>query len=294
LKKEHIYFFQQGAMPSVDINSGRLLMEAPGRIFSSPNGHGGCLTALADSGLLADMRERGIRSLFYFQVDNPLVRIADPAFVGRHVNMKSEVSSKAIAKAYPKEKMGVLASVNGRCCIIEYSDMPEELLVACDTHGELQHRAGSPAIHVFDVDFLTRVTSSATAMPYHIARKKVAHIDEQGNPVAPVKENALKFELFIFDVLPLAERYLVLEAPRHHEFAPVKNADGVDSPETSKQALMNLAGEWLEFAGIGAPRDDGNNVATPVEISPTFALDAAELAARVRPGRSITGPTYLE
>ena len=294
LPKTEVFFFQQGTMPAVDLLAGKLLMEKPGVLFTGPNGHGGTLTALADSGLLDTMKQRGIRSVFYFQVDNPLVKIADPAFLGRHVLTNSEASSKAIEKAYPKEKMGVLALVDGKCGIIEYIDMPDELLNATGSDGKLLHRAGSPAIHIFDINFLARITQGSTRLPYHIARKKVPCIDEEGNPVVPTKENALKFELFVFDALPLAERWLVIEALRAEEFSPVKNADGVDSPATAKRDMVNLAGKWLDAAGAKVPRDEKGDVTVPVEVSPLLALDKEELAARIKKGKDIDGPTYLE
>ena len=273
LPKTEVYFFKQGTMPAVDLASGKLLLEKPGVIFTSPNGHGGTITALNDSGLLDNLRRRGIRSVFYFQVDNPLVKIADPAFLGQHKATGSEASSKAIEKAYPKEKMGVLSLVDRRCTIIEYTDMPDELLHATDAKGQLLHRAGSPAIHLFDVEFLARITQGSRRLPYHLARKKVPCLDAQGAPINPAKENALKFERFIFDVLPLADRWLVQEALRSQEFSPVKNADGVDSPQTAKRDLSNLAALWLEKAGVRVPRDAEGNATVPLEISPLFALD---------------------
>jgi UDP-N-acetylglucosamine/UDP-N-acetylgalactosamine diphosphorylase len=281
-------------MPAVDIASGRLLLEAPGVLFSSPNGHGGTLTALSESGVLDEIARRGVKHVFYFQVDNPLVKIGDPAFLGKHIAVRSEASSKAIAKAYAKEKMGVLALIDGRCGIVEYSDLPAELAEQCDSRGQLVYRAGSPAIHLFDLGFLRRVTQGANRLPFHIARKKVPHIDEVGRQVSPTKENALKFEMFVFDALPIADRWLVMESPRQDEFSPVKNADGVDSPATAKRDLSNQAGRWLETAGAVVPRDVDGNTTVPLEVSPRFALDADELDARVWAGRVVTGPLYLE
>ncbi len=294
LPRSEVFFFQQGTMPAVEIATGRLLLERPGVLFTSPNGHGGTLTALADSGLLADMHRRGIRSVFYFQVDNPLVKVADPGFVGKHQLERSEASSKAIEKAYPEEKMGVLSLIDGRCGIIEYSDMPEDLLNATDAEGKLLHRAGSPAIHIFDVEFLMRITERADKLPYHIARKKVPCINAAGEPIDPEEPNALKFERFIFDALPLADRWLVQEALRSEEFSPVKNKEGVDSPDTARRDLINLAARWLEHAGVRVPRDQDGNAVVPLEISPSFALDHHELAARMPSGRVIDGPLYLE
>jgi UDP-N-acetylglucosamine/UDP-N-acetylgalactosamine diphosphorylase len=294
LGRENVYFFQQGTMPAVDIATGRLLLEAPGLLFSSPNGHGGTLTALSESGVLDEITGRGVKHVFYFQVDNPLVKIGDPAFLGKHVAVRSEASSKAIAKAYPKEKMGVLALIDGRCGIVEYSDLPDGLTHKTDAQGRLVYGAGNPAIHLFDLAFLRRVTQGETRLPFHIARKKVPHIDEAGQIVSPAEENALKFEMFVFDALPMAERWLVMESPREEEFSPVKNADGVDSPATARQAIGNQAGRWLEAAGVRVPRSADMNVTVPLEVSPRFALDTDELKARVRPGRVVDAPLYLE
>jgi UDP-N-acetylglucosamine/UDP-N-acetylgalactosamine diphosphorylase len=294
LGRENVYFFQQGTMPAVDIATGRLLLEAPGVLFSSPNGHGGTITALYETGVLDEIARRGVRHVFYFQVDNPLVKIGDPVFLGRHIALRSEASSKAIAKAYPKEKMGVLALIDGRCGIVEYSDLPDDLAHRTDREGRLVYRAGSPAIHLFDLEFLRRVTYGVHRLPFHVARKKVGHVDTNGQRVCPTTENALKFETFVFDALPMADRWLVMEAPREEEFSPVKNATGVDSPVTAKVAIANLAGAWLEKAGVRVARNAEGNVAEPLEISPRFALDADELAARVWPGRVVDGPLYLE
>ncbi|HKB06081.1 MAG TPA: UDPGP type 1 family protein [Gemmataceae bacterium] len=294
LGRDNVYFFQQGTMPAVDIATGRLLLEAPGLLFSSPNGHGGTLTALSETGVLDEVARHGVRHVFYFQVDNPLVKVGDAAFLGRHIGLRSEASSKAIAKAYPKEKMGVLALIDDRCGIVEYSDLPDDLCHQTDRHGNLAYRAGSPAIHLFDLEFLRRVTQGVNRLPFHVARKKVPHLDATGNRVEPATENALKFEMFVFDALPMSDRWLVMESPREEEFSPVKNATGVDSPATSKVAIANLAGAWLERAGVRVARNAEGNVAEPLEISPRFAMDADELAARVWPGRVVDTPLYLE
>jgi UDP-N-acetylglucosamine/UDP-N-acetylgalactosamine diphosphorylase len=288
-----VAFFRQGTMPALDLATGKLLMEKPGRLFSSPNGHGGTLTALNDSGLLETMAGRGVTQIFYFQVDNPLVKIADPVFLGHHVRANGEASSKVVAKAGAADKMGVFAEVDGRCTIIEYSDLPAELARQTDDQGRLRLWAGNPAIHLFSVDFLRRVTRGETRLPFHVAHKKVPHIDETGQSINPDKENALKFEMFIFDALPMAERWVVVESSRREEFAPVKNATGVDSPATAKQAISDLAADWLIRAGVRVLRDAGGSASVALEISPLFALDAEELATKVKKGTVIDEPTYL-
>lgn len=288
---DQVRFFQQGTMPAVCATTGRLLLEAPGKLLLSPNGHGGTLTALADSGLLAELRARGVEHVFYFQVDNPLVKVCDPGFVGRHIATRSELSSKVIAKTDPAEKVGVLVSVGGRCSIIEYTVLPKELAEEREPSGALRFRAGSPAIHLFALDFLDRATrGAAAALPYRTARKAVAHYDPAtgATVAAPPSSspNAIKFERFIFDAAPLAERWLAVETRREEEFAPIKNATGPDSPETSSAAQLELYATWLARAGV----ETGGN---PVEISPLFALDGDELAAKAQHLPPLTGPTIL-
>ena len=293
LPADEVYFFRQGTMPALDLATGKVLLDKPGNIFLSPNGHGGTLTALADSGLLEEIKGRGVKSLFYFQVDNPLVKIGDSAFLAAHLAHRSEASSKCIDKSHAGEKMGVLANIANRCGIIEYSDLPKHLAEAQDEKGGLLHRAGSPAIHLFDIDFLERVTAGKSLLPFHYARKKVACLDAVGKPFQPTSENALKFEMFIFDALPLAERWLVMRSPRDEEFMPLKNASGADSPATVKVGMIEQAARWLEAAGATVERDVEGACLVALEIAPTYALDPAEVAARVPPGRHFEAATYL-
>ncbi|MBN9518516.1 UDPGP type 1 family protein [bacterium] len=282
-----VFFFQQGTMPAVDLATGKLLLERPGKLFQSPNGHGGTLTALAETGLLARLKARGVKHVFYFQVDNPLVKVCDPGFVGRHVAADAEASSKVVVKEQPGEKVGILAAIDGRCGIIEYSDLPDAMAAERDADGKLTFRAGSPAIHLFSVPFLERVTARGTGLAYHLARKKVPFYDPTANrAVEPAGVNALKFELFVFDALPMADRWLAVETPRAEEFAPLKNGSGPDSPETVRAAISALHAGWLEAAGVPT---HGH----PVEVSPLLALDAAELKAKLPVGTRVAGPTLL-
>jgi len=292
LDRASVEFFCQGTMPALDMATGKLLMAGAGKLFTSPNGHGGTLTALAESGLLGQLKQRGFRQVFYFQVDNPLVKIADPIFLGHHLAADAEVSAKIVAKLGPTDKLGNLVLIDGRCSMIEYSDLPESLARQTDERGGLRIWAGSPAIHYFSIDFLERVTQGQTRIPFHVARKKVPYLNEAGQMMEPKKENAFKFEMFIFDVLPMADRWAIVETTRREEFEPLKNATGPDSPATVRQAISDLAGDWLQQAGIAVPLRDGHTT-VPLEISPLYALDAEELAAKVDPGLRINAPLYL-
>ena len=289
LPRGQVRFFEQGTMPALDAATGKLLLTAPGELNLSPNGHGGTLTALADTGLLGDLKARGVNHVFYFQVDNALVDLAAPGFVGRHVAANSDASTKVVFKTQPGEKVGVLALIGGQCGIVEYSDLPAELADARDADGELLHRAGNTAIHLFSVAFLERVTQGTQRLAFHLARKKVAYYDPETSAVVkPAAENALKFELFVFDALPLAERWLTVRVNREDEFAPLKNATGADSPEAVRAALSDFHARRLRSVGVEVA--DG----VAVEVAPLFALGDAELRGKIPGGTRVTVPTLFE
>ncbi len=253
LPEDEVFFFCQGMVPSFDFD-GRLMLTEPGRIFENPNGHGGCLTALLDSGAIDDMERRGVETLFYYQVDNPMIHIADPTFLGFHALAEAQVSCKVIAKRDPGEKMGVLALADGRPAVVEYTEIDDAHRLARDASGELLYWAGNTAIHAFALPFLRRVASDADRwLPYHASAKKIPVVDPQGRPRKPETPNGHKLERFVFDALPAAERVCVVEGRRQGEYSPVKNAEGEDSPASARRDLCQLYRSWLEQAGVEPP-----------------------------------------
>lgn len=282
LKKEQMFFFEQGEMPAVDAQTGDLLLSASDSLALSPDGHGGSFKGLQMSGALEWMRKQGAEVISYFQVDNPLVKPIDPLFVGAHLMSGSEFSSKATPKKNPEEKVGVFGLRNGKLGIIEYSDMPPELSKAQDDKGELRFRWGNTAIHLLNVDMIKKVVAAGT-LPYHAALKKVPYWD--GKDVNPEKPNARKFEQFVFDAIPLANHPIVVAIRFEEEFAPVKNATGVDSPETSKQGQLRLWAMWLKAAGVEVPTDATGLPTVTFEVSPTFAQSADDVKAQKAAGK---------
>ncbi len=280
LGRDTIAFFTQGMMPSVD-SDGRLLLAAPDRLALNPNGHGGTLLALRDSGELARLKDAGITTLYYFQVDNPLARIADPAFIGHHVLGRAEMSSKVVAKTDPDEKVGIIVERDGTLGVIEYSDLDAETARRRDDDGTLSFDAGNIAIHAFDVAFLDRVTDGGLQLPYHRANKKVPHLNADGRLVEPTEPNAIKFETFIFDALGLAARSTTVMVDRAEEFSPVKNLTGVDSADTARAHMVDRAARWLEAAGHAVPRGADGQPTIAIEIDARVALDADEVRAHV-------------
>lgn len=287
LKHGNVMFFPQGVMPSLDMKTGKILMESQGSVATNPDGHGGSLRALWQSGAIADMKERGIEHISYVQIDNPLARVVDPVFIGLHASApdsSGEMSSKMVEKTIPAEKVGVFARVDNKTTVLEYSDLPKELAEARDAEQAghpLTFNAGSIAIHMIGVDFVARLNQSGTfGLPYHRAEKRVRCIDvETGKEVDPVMPNAVKLETFVFDALPLCKGSIVMETDRVEEFAPIKNADGSDSPRTCTELQTLRAARWLEAAGVQVPYDAGGKPECVLEISPTFAMDVDDLRA---------------
>lgn len=274
LDPESVSFFMQGRMPAVD-PEGNILLASQQSIAMSPDGHGGSLRALVRSGAIERLKAQGVRAISYFQVDNPLVQSIDPAFLGFHFQQDSEMSSKMIPKAYPLEKVGMFCRQGDKTVVIEYSDMPEALQEATDSAGELRYRAGSIAIHILGVDFVERVGGAGSALPFHKAHKKIPTVDASGAPVQPEGPNGIKFEMFVFDALPLAQNPVIIETLREDEFSPVKNAEGKDSPQTCKEDQLRQFARWANAAGVEVPVDDSGLPAFTFEVSPLFA-DAAE------------------
>jgi UDP-N-acetylglucosamine/UDP-N-acetylgalactosamine diphosphorylase len=276
LGHETVHLFTQASIPSLSPDGG-LLLAPDGGLFRNPNGHGGVIEALRRSELLPALKEKGVEHLFYFQVDNPLVRVPDPLFLGFHCREHSLISSKVIEKSHPEEKLGVIVTAAGVPRIIEYSDLDAKLMNARDVDGRLLFAQGSPAIHLLDVDFLM---DARLKLPWHIARKSVKALNPTATGTEIVDRDAVKMEMFIFDAIPLADRSLFFETERAEEFAPLKNREGLDSIETCRRGQIERAARWLERCGVDVPRGPDGRPLSAIEISPLFALDPDVLAAR--------------
>jgi UDP-N-acetylglucosamine/UDP-N-acetylgalactosamine diphosphorylase len=283
LTRKNVFMFPQGVMPSLELGTGNMLLAERGKIAVNPDGHGGSLRALCTSGAVEDMRARGIEHVSYFQVDNPLVRVFDAVFLGLHAvasDSSGEMSSKMVPKASAEEKVGVFCSVDNRTMVIEYSDLPRELAQQREAQGELRFNAGNIAIHLLSVAFVERLSAQSDhfALPFHRAEKAVPYVDvNTGKHVTPETPNAVKLETFVFDAIPLAAKSIVYETSRIDEFAPIKNADGDDSPATSHQLQSQRSARWLEANGVKIPWDNEGRAQASIEISPLTALEADDL-----------------
>ncbi len=280
-----VHFFSQGMLPTLTPD-GKLILSDEEHFLVNPDGHGGSLKAFYESGLLQKLRNEGYTELFYCQVDNPIAKIADPVFLGYHQMAGAEISTKVVRRQNPDEKVGIYGLLNGKPGIVEYSDFSPDEYRALDEHGEIRHWAGNIAVHVIGLDFIERLNRHGFALPYHRAIKDVEGIGKGGKTE---RTKGLKFESFVFDAIPLAERTSCMEVSRDEEFSPVKNEEGMDSPETARRAMLDLHRKWLEDAGAEVVRG------VKVEISPLFALDKEELKEKLEGKRlKVEKDLYLD
>lgn len=272
LREDQVFFFTQGTMPGIGYD-GKLLMSTPESLALSPDGHGGTLLALRKSGALEQMKKDGVEYISYFQVDNPLVPVVNPLFIGMHALEGAEMSAIMLAKTNPFEKLGNFCICNGRLEIIEYSDLPAELAESRNPDGSLRFISGSPAIHVISRSFVEQLTAAGRLdLPWHRADKKIPCLADP----KPEKPNGVKLESFIFDALALAKKTLVLEGDRNEMFAPTKNPTGVDSVESCREMLIARDRRRLQAAGVAVAEG------AQIELSPRKVFDdadAVELAA---------------
>ncbi len=286
LQKADVYFFQQGMMPA--FSHGRPTAAGrQGQPRPEPR-----RPRRQPAGPVQERRDRrhetrGVEHLSYFQVDNPLVHVIDPLFIGLHAITGSQMSTKTIPKANALEKVGNLVVGDGATQVIEYSDLPDELAKQTNPDGTLRFNAGSIGLHALTVEFVEHLnTGGQLKLPWHRAEKKVPYVDADGKPVKPTTPNAVKLEQFVFDAIPLARNAMAYTTDRAEEFSPVKNAEGADSPATSKRDQVRRAARWLAAAGVAVPTAGGEPAAT-VEISPLFAVSADQLRGKTIEPRTI-------
>ncbi len=292
LDKKDIIFIKQRMLPALDAE-GKLILDAKDHIFTNPNGHGGALSAITEQRIIGDIQERNIGLISYFQIDNLLIKIIDPVFIGYHVQAQADMSSKMVRKRGPLEKVGHFVQIDGKLHVIEYSDMSESDKMLRNPDGRLKYDAGSIAIHLIEMQFVEQCMRKGWVLPYHVAHKKVPYLNDRGTLIYPEESNGYKFEKFIFDAFEYVKSYVIMEVVRADEFSPIKNKTGENTPETAQRDLSNLFGRWLERASISVPRDEQGNVLGRIEISPLYAFNENQFLKKVDRDLCFQNSLYL-
>lgn len=233
--KEFVTFYIQDMTPSVDYG-GKLLMEAPDQLSLSPNGNGGWFSSMIKANLLSDLHYRQIEWINVFAVDNVLQKIADPYFIGATIATNHLSGAKVVKKANPNERVGVLCLEDGKPSIVEYYEMTDEMINERKDNGELSYAFGVILNYLFRLDKLEDILKYE--LPVHVVEKKIPYLSVDGKYIEPTEPNGYKFEELVLDMVHLFDNCLPFEVIRENEFAPIKNATGVDSISTAQQLLM--------------------------------------------------------
>lgn len=232
--KEAVFFFPQTMIPVMN-KEGKLLLASPGKILKSPNGNGGLFQSLKISGALAHMRQQGIEWIFICGIDNCLVQMADPLFMGYVLSANKKVAAKSFIKRTPGEKAGIFCYRNGKPGVIEYTEIPKEYAEMKDSEGVWVYGDTNVLNYIFHIDVIADLAENG--MDYHTAIKKITYYSN-GSYVASTEPDSYKFELFLFDSFMLLDDLGVLRIERTHEFAPVKNKTGEDSAELAREMFL--------------------------------------------------------
>ena len=232
--KEYVKFFIQELAAAVDFD-GKLLLEGPGRLATSPNGNGGWFTSLAKAGLLDDIKSRGVEWLNIFAVDNVLQRIADPSFIGATLLSGADSGSKVVQRVDAYEKLGAVCKKGGKPYIVEYYELSKEMAEATDESGDYLYAFGVILNYIFKVSRLEEIMNNR--MPVHVVEKKIPYIDDKGELIKPSEPNGYKFETLVVDMVAMMNDSVPYEVIREKEFAPIKNLHGVDSLDSARELL---------------------------------------------------------
>lgn len=296
LEAENVIFFEQGVLPCIS-NEGKIIMQTKSKVAVAPDGNGGIYQALVVSSVLSDLRKRRIQHVHAYCVDNSLVKVADPTFIGFSISKDVDLATKVVRKRAANESVGLIILKNGKPDVIEYSEIDESLAEAMDPNNPsiLKFRAANIVNHYYSVRYLETIPEWVHLLPHHIARKKIPYCDTTtGEEVSPKAPNGIKLEQFVFDIFPRIplDKFACLEVAREDEFSPLKNARGSkeDNPDTSRADVMAQGRRWLQAAGAVVISESVDE--TGVEVSPliSYGGEGLELFA----GKEVVAPAVVE
>jgi UDP-N-acetylglucosamine/UDP-N-acetylgalactosamine diphosphorylase len=298
--EKDIIFFEQGLEPCFTFD-GKMIIENPNSLSLAPDGNGGVYPALLRSGSLQDMTNRGISHIHFYGIDNILTKSLDPVYIGVCIDRGIECGNKVVWRANKSEKVGTTVESGGKMHVVEYSELPAEL---ANSMNEKTNRflfgAGNICNHLMTLPFLMEKVLPNLNGIYHIANKKISYYDfQEQKQIVPKEPNGVKLEMFIFDIFPFADKWIVIETERTDEFAPVKNEPGnpADSPDTARALISLQAVRWLQAAGAQLSSTDFTYTMLPTnselqcEISPLLSY-AGEGLESYR-GKEVNLPAHL-
>ncbi|KAK6441251.1 UDP-N-acetylglucosamine pyrophosphorylase [Oleoguttula sp. CCFEE 5521] len=294
LNRNNVVFFEQGVLPCVSME-GKILLESKGKVATAPDGNGGLYSALINNGIVLDMEKRGIKHIHAYCVDNCLVRVADPTFIGFSASKDVDIATKVVRKRNAKESVGLILLKDGKPDVVEYSEIDSASAEAKDPKDSklLKFRAANIVNHYYSYRFLESIPDWAHRLPHHVAKKKIPCVDEKGNAVKPEKPNGIKLEQFVFDCFPFLpmDKFACMEVKREDEFSPLKNAKGTgeDDADTSRRDILAQGVRFLKEAGVTVTSDEPD---ADVEVSPLISYGGEGL--EFLKGKEIKAPAVIE
>ena len=294
LNRNNVIFFEQGTLPCIS-NDGKILLEAKGKVAVAPDGNGGLYQALINSGVVQDMSKRGVQHIHAYCVDNCLVRVADPTFIGFSAEKDVDIATKVVRKRNAKESVGLILQKNGKPDVVEYSEIDAETAEAKDPKDSnlLKFRAANIVNHYYSYRFLESIPDWAHKLPHHVAKKKIPCVDDKGAQIKPEKPNGIKLEQFVFDCFPFLpmDKFACMEVKREDEFSPLKNAKGTgeDDPDTSRRDILQQGSRFLSEAGATVTSEEKD---AGVEVSPLISYGGEGL--EFMKGKEVKAPAVIE
>lgn len=288
LDSDDVIMFEQGSLPCFGFD-GKILLDKKYAISKAPDGNGGIYRALKSQGILDDMERRGVLYLHAHSVDNILIKVADPLFIGYCVLQNADCAAKVVEKSQPNEAVGVICVVDGKYQVVEYSEISTKTSERRNLDGRLTFNAANICNHFFSTEFLKKIGNKYEQfMKLHVAKKKIPFIDNAGKRCTPEKPNGIKIEKFVFDVFEFAEKFVVLSVEREDEFSPLKNADSVgkECATTARHDIYRYHKKLIEAAG-------GRVNGDVCEISPLLSYGGEGLKEIVG-GQAFITPIHLK
>ncbi|SHH71861.1 UDP-N-acetylglucosamine/UDP-N-acetylgalactosaminediphosphorylase [Clostridium collagenovorans DSM 3089] len=258
LEESAINFFIQDELPIISFN-GDLLLKNDTEILKGSNGNGGVFESLIKSDNIKRMKNQGVKWLFIYGIDNMLVKVADPYFIGFTIKSGLDCSSKSVKRLDPEENGGVFCYRNNKPSILEYTEIDDEIKYSVDDNGELKYNDLNILCHMIKLDALENIAKEE--LPYHRAIKSYEVLSENGKNKV---EKGYKFEMFIFDIFNKLQDMAIMRVNRELEFLPVKNKSGKDSAEVAREVYLELSKNWLIKQGTSKNIQDNKEVEIPI------------------------------